>query len=144
MSENVNILWFRIGYPLVLSKESVVYPGAQSEQFPSSSLQVWFQNCRARHKKYIGPSPAAATVMTSLPSGQLTPPVMDDLQYTTYISPDAPLLTTFTYMDGKDVKTHQCSSHPMQKKCSEPLFPNCSQFLYLSVKIIFRSSSINI
>lgn len=26
---------------------------------------------------------------------------MEDLQYTTYISPDAPLLTTLTYMDGK-------------------------------------------
>lgn len=40
-------------------------------------------------------------MMTSLAPGQLSPPLMDDLQYTTYISPDAPLLTTLTYMDGK-------------------------------------------
>lgn len=40
-------------------------------------------------------------MMTSLAPGQLTPPLMEDLQYTTYISPDAPLLTTLTYMDGK-------------------------------------------
>lgn len=38
-------------------------------------------------------------MMTSLAPGQLSPPLMDDLQYTTYISPDAPLLTTLTYMD---------------------------------------------
>ncbi|XP_045907947.1 LIM/homeobox protein Lhx8-like isoform X1 [Micropterus dolomieu] len=62
-------------------------------------IQVWFQNCRARQKKYISPNPSSSTMMTSLAAGQLTPPLMEDLQYTTYISPDAPLLTTLTYMD---------------------------------------------
>uniref|UniRef100_A0A3Q3S718 LIM/homeobox protein Lhx8-like n=1 Tax=Mastacembelus armatus TaxID=205130 RepID=A0A3Q3S718_9TELE len=61
-------------------------------------IQVWFQNCRARQKKYISPNPASTSVMSLAPS-QLTPTLMEEMQYTTYISPDPPLLTTLTYMD---------------------------------------------
>ncbi|XP_077414075.1 LIM/homeobox protein Lhx8-like isoform X2 [Vanacampus margaritifer] len=61
-------------------------------------IQVWFQNCRARQKKNNTPN-SASNPMTSLPTGQLTPSLMDDLQYTPYITPDVPLLTTLTYVD---------------------------------------------
>uniref|UniRef100_A0A8C6WQT8 LIM homeobox 8a n=1 Tax=Neogobius melanostomus TaxID=47308 RepID=A0A8C6WQT8_9GOBI len=53
----------------------------------------------ARQKKHVGPPPAASTLMTSLGPSPLTPSLMDDLQYSTYLSSDIPLLTTLTYVD---------------------------------------------
>lgn len=53
---------------------------------------------------------------------------MDDLQYTTYISPDTPLLTTFTYMDGKGEKKHGNVFYNAEK-CDVFFYPRLLQNL---------------
>ncbi|RXN17491.1 LIM homeobox Lhx8 isoform X3 [Labeo rohita] len=63
-------------------------------------LKVWFQNCRARHKKHVSPNHSSATPVSSLQSTRLSPPLIDELQYTAFAPVDTPMLTALhSYMD---------------------------------------------
>lgn len=63
-------------------------------------IQVWFQNCRARHKKHVSPDQVTRAQMTTLQVSCLSPPILEDLQYSAFVPTDGPLLTNLhTYLD---------------------------------------------
>ncbi|XP_051510051.1 LIM/homeobox protein Lhx8-like [Myxocyprinus asiaticus] len=67
---------------------------AEQTRLSRCVIQVWFQNCRARHKKHISP-PHSAVLACGLSALQpvFSQSILNELHYTIHRATDTPLLT---------------------------------------------------